>query len=310
MLFCFSYPVITFPETEFLQEEVSANSLDLLEIKAVNSLTNGAQSTYMFRDIYSDSGGFINTIDAANTNATFTSSSTNEAHAQDLASSTADTGFKGLKITIGANSQYLKSVTKHASATPTSAHLRDAAGNILSIATFSGNIATFQPYYILQAGAIYFLTCGSNGASYTSRYKASVGFPINLTTLSVTNGCNGAFAGSDVIGNITSIEVSTSPALNSYVNGGADKIIQTNAETLASNPAQFQIYTLGETITGTGSVTYDISFDNGAHYQTGITANTETAITNTGTELILKQNLNAGDSGGNAAAKGYAVMFW
>lgn len=292
-----------------LQTPILENTLEILQIQAANSLTATSNGS-IIADIYSDTTGYKNTIDTGNTNATFASGTSSEAHGQDLASSIADTSFKGVQITIGTTSKYLMSVTKHASCTALYAQLRDSVGTILSTASFSGNTATFTSPELMGAGMVYFITCGSNGASYTSRYKSSVGFPIAGTSLNFTNGCNGAFAGSDVVGNLTAIGVSSSPNYGTYTNGGADKIVQTNEQTLSTSPNYFQIFTYKGVTTGTGAINYDISFDSGAHYQTSIADDTATQIINTGTGLIIKQNLDAGASAGNATAAGYGVIVW
>jgi hypothetical protein len=65
-----------------------------------------------------------------------------------------------------------------------------------------------------------------------------------------------------------------------------------------------------EETTGTGSVTYDISFDNGSNYQTGLESFQQYEIEDAGTQLLLKQNLNAGASEGTASAYNWGVLLW
>jgi hypothetical protein len=90
---------------------------------------------------------------------------------------------------------------------------------------------------------------------------------------------------------------------------GVNAIIQTNAQTIESGFTHFMIVSNEET-TGTGSVTYDISFDNGSNYQTGLESFQQYEIEDTGTDLILKQNLNAGASNGAASAYNWGVLLW
>lgn len=89
-----------------------------------------------------------------------------------------------------------------------------------------------------------------------------------------------------------------------------DSIIETNAISLPSTPANFLIFAFRKNETGTGSIDADISFDGGSNYQEGVALNTETAITNVGSSMILKLNLNAGASAGLAECEGYGVLFW
>lgn len=90
----------------------------------------------------------------------------------------------------------------------------------------------------------------------------------------------------------------------------SDKIVQTSKIDLPSTPSKFIIFSFRDTFVGTGNIDGDISFDNGANYQTGISLNTETSITDLGDEMILKLNLNAGASAGKAETQGYGVLFW
>jgi len=68
--------------------------------------------------------------------------------------------------------------------------------------------------------------------------------------------------------------------------------------------------TANETIAGTGSVTYDLSTDGGLNFQTGLIEGDEITLTNVGSSLILKQNLNGVGAGNTATAKDWGVSIW
>lgn len=103
-------------------------------------------------------------------------------------------------------------------------------------------------------------------------------------------------------GNVTTIYSATTESAN--------QMVKTSATTVSSGYNRFQCYTYKKTTTGSGSVTYDVSFDGGSNYQTGIAENTVTTITNPGTSLIVKQNLNGTTATSGAKTGGYAIMFW
>ena len=91
---------------------------------------------------------------------------------------------------------------------------------------------------------------------------------------------------------------------------GANKLLQTSETLLDYAPTHFQFFAWKKEYTSTGNITIDVSFDGGDNYQTGIALDTPTEITNTGTEMMLKINLNKGASDGTAQLAGYGIMLW
>ena len=99
--------------------------------------------------------------------------------------------------------------------------------------------------------------------------------------------------------------------LYGYISIGASNFfIQTLEKSLETTPTHFQVFAWKPAYTLTGNITIDVSFNGGTNYQTGIELDTPTEIINTGTEMILKINLNKGASDGEASLKGYGVMLW
>jgi len=96
---------------------------------------------------------------------------------------------------------------------------------------------------------------------------------------------------------------------SSFTGIPSDFIIQSNVLTIGTGAQNFQVIAYRNATTGTGTITADISFDNGAHYIT-VELETNTEIINRGTQLIIKIKLNAGASEGEASCKGYGVSFW
>lgn len=75
----------------------------------------------------------------------------------------------------------------------------------------------------------------------------------------------------------------------------ATQIVQTKPQSIQSGFQRFVIFATEET-PGTSSVTYDVSFDGGTNYQTGLVSSQIYEIENPGTSLILKQNLHPGEN--------------
>lgn len=295
----------------FLGTEVLQNSLDIVEIQAADTLTGG-QSAGMVRDIFSDSTGFLNTIATGSTTATFVTDTYHNlgvsvadsypnalTNAYDPRTSPQVSG--GIKFLTKA-AVSLKSITKHSHVNSAKAQLLDASLNVLATATFSGDVATFTTPYQLANATSYYAVVYNDGSDWNDQYVGSQTFPytagtyVDFTAGYLTGGDESAFAHA-----VVSLQ---------FYNVPANKIVQTDMQTLGSTPTSFQIFAWKDSTSGTGSVTGDVSFNNGTNYQTGIALDTATTITNTGDEMILKLNLNAGASNGAASAKGYGVLFW
>jgi hypothetical protein len=88
-----------------------------------------------------------------------------------------------------------------------------------------------------------------------------------------------------------------------------NKIIQTKEQTINAGFNYFMIVA-HETTEGTGTINHDISFDGGSNEQSGLSSFVEYKISDTGTSLILKSNLNAGASQGPSEIEDWGVLLW
>lgn len=284
------------------------NSLAILEIQAADTLTAGT-SAAINNEVFSDSGGYLNRVNTTNTTSFFNTNkyqnSSGTAAQNDSVTTLEATDSvatsTGLLITVNADCG-LVSVTKSSNCTGTRAKLITGT-SVLATASFSGDVATFATPQLLSAGTTYGLYVDNSGASYTRSYHSSDSFPFNSTNINITNGTHTDDT-SNTLPNSYNIQTITT---STYT---GDLIVETNEQTLASTPANFQVFAYKPSTAGTGSIDCDISFDSGANYQTGVALNTATAITDTGTGMILKLNLNAGASAGTAEAQGYGVLYW
>jgi len=90
----------------------------------------------------------------------------------------------------------------------------------------------------------------------------------------------------------------------------SDLIVQTNAITVTTAQISHQLY-CHNVIAGTGTITYDISFDNGSTWDTAQALNTKNPRgSTTGTQMILKINLSGVGIGNSATADDYGIMLF
>ena len=286
-----------------LQTPIIENTLAILEIFAADTLTADTSAS-MVRDVFSDTTGYLNTINTGSTTGKHsTDKYINHGAAVVDAHSIANGGTEGSQTTMqGCKIEtnfpmVITKVTKHANNTSTKCYIRNSANDTtLATADFVGNDATFS--YVAANATTYSIVTDNDGGSYTATWSAQFTYPLVDTNFDWTAAIG---LESDRIRNIANI------TSNTY---GTNKIVQTAAQDLPSTPTNFQVFAYKDTLTGTGTITADISFDNGANYQTAVPLNTATAIGDVGDEMILKINLGAGASAGTAECKGYGVLFW
>lgn len=288
-----------------LQTPILENTLAILEIFAADTLTPETSAT-MVRDVFSDSGGYLNTIDTGNTTGAFSTDKyqntvdTTDTCSGDGAGADSPTGYSGMQIS-ATNTCTLITVTKKSTCTADRCYLLNASKTpIGSAVAFSGDIATFSANNTLTASTTYYLAVKKNDDSAYDSKGGAMTFPEADTNISWTGGL---LDGVDSGANQFNIRTAVTRVIG-------NKKVQTNTQTLTSTPTNFQVFAYKEAIAGTGTITADISFDSGSNYQTGVALDTATTITNTGTGMILKLNLNAGASSGTATAKGYGVLYW
>lgn len=107
---------------------------------------------------------------------------TSNAHGVTLGSTSSSVATKtGPKITIKNGNRLLVSVTKTTNSTCTTAYLEDILGNTLAVATYSGNVATFN--YPLQNGLTYAITNNAGGSNWVWNYNSTPTFPYSGTDL-------------------------------------------------------------------------------------------------------------------------------
>lgn len=305
-----SYSVIV-ENAENLNYLIMENSINILELQAEASLTGG-QSAYMLRDIYSDSGGFLNSVDIGNTTATFSTDKYTNVPTETETTGGATGAGEDLATThtlvLTALENGIINYVGDRRTNGASTWTIDIKQNGVTLATknTSGTDTNVNTTFVLSDYSDLIRTDIDSGL-----------FQIVFTRTSGTGTIQ--WANSDVTYSNANYSMTTqrpprsnditTPTIKYKAITFTTTIVQTSAATISSGISKFQIFTFNESVTGAGSITYDISFDNGAHYQTGITAGEETAITNTGTQLIIKQNLILSEMG-TAEADGYAVMFW
>jgi len=285
------------------------SALNVLQLQVAAAITPG-DYVGVEMDIFSDETGYLNTVDdTSNTTAAFTTNKYTNGNTTGYSKSVSGSGMgyaSSLNITCSAVGGGFVSSTMY--------DLEDAVPG-------DQNNYTFE---IIQGGT----TLASknvlmNNASHSGTLTYVIGdyssaiipgtFSIVITR---TSGSHRIYTNS-----LTSSDqgwIITGQTVPSAVGGGAivftriitDCKVQTNVQTLVAGFTHFQVVAFRGAVTGTGTITADISFDNGAHYQTGLAVNTNYSITNVGTQMILKLNLNGTGAGNTAESMGWGVQLW
>lgn len=302
-----SWEVLNAATSLYIYDNILRNSMAILQLKAAASAAAPDYDSIVL-DLFSDSSGYSNTIDTgAATTATFSTNKYFNTGNLSTADTTGVTYGSGGTASAKCGMKFetktaciLTKITKTAACDATTAYLLNSSKAVIASASFSGNDAVFNQN--LTTSTTYYAAVDSGGSNYSYKQGTPVSYPISKTNINYTIGLDNT--GNDLNNygfNIAS--VTTDIALEK-------RIIQTTAQTLPFTPSKYQLYTLNAT-TGSGSVDFDVSFDNGAHYDTDKTLNTIYDITNAGTELILKINLKTDDSeAGTSESSGYALMIW
>jgi len=300
------------PQTDYsyLADSMSEISLNIL-INSIAAASTLNAWDYMFVDIFSDADGASNTIDTGNTTAIFDTNlykNNSDSDVTDVFAMAPNIGEDktlktGNQISAHANITISK-VTKDASSTATHCYIytddgADAPDTLIEKVAFIGNDATFT-IGDLTSGEKYFVLEDAEGATYSSRTNGGgPTFPevdTNITWIAQYTEGTGIGTGQTrdpitIISNVTT----------------ADKIVQTNAIAITSGPTSHQVY-CHKTIAGAGSVTYDISFDNGVTWITNQTIGITNTGSHSGTQMILKLNLNGVGAANTASANDYSIL--
>jgi len=285
---------------------IAINSLNILQTQAELTAT-ATGNAYFFGDVYTDATGYSNEVDTGNTTALFstnlyknggTGASVENAHGVVFDGTFSNVNDYGMKILTNTACNLTK-VTKSATSNATTCYLRDSSFTLIDTQSFVGNDATFNQS--LNNATQYYITTDGNGGNVQHHNKASgVTYPIADNHINWIAGWQDTADSSIGAWDITSITTTAVLPIENY-------IVQTNPITIPASKTT-AIIVADETTAGTGTITYDISTDNGSNYQTAQTSDTEITLTNVGTQLILKQNLNAGASSGTASATNFGVL--
>lgn len=299
---------VTTDLTSLEQQQLEQNINILINSASASSILNDYDE--MFLDVFSDSTGYDNTIDIGNTTASFVTdqyvnggSETTLNSGFILNTTAGDTNLGGYGISVDVTCE-LKSVTKSSECTGTTAYLRATpTGANIATASMVGNTATFSPTQTLTQGQNYAIMVGSGGSGYTRDIQTSISYPVDGTHINLTGGVWSStdVPESTVAKNIDNIVTVLEPS---------DKIVQTNAISVITGVTNHQVY-CHNTTAGTGAITYDMSFDNGSTWDVDQELNTKNiASSTTGTQMIIKLNLDGIGEGNTSFTKDYAVMLY
>lgn len=283
-------------EQDLILKLIGNNALNILDLTAQANLTAGINANFE-RDIYTDSDGYLNTIDAGNTTASFDTNLYKNNLTEPLTYTKSYNTFKSsttIDFTAKTDNIYLShfELTTTTSSSFTIAVVQNsvtlASKSLSGSSTLEFDFTEGDFSSLIQAGD--FQVTITSDASYYADHEQQT-----------YDGTLYSMSSSYVPNNNTDGIIFTGINQNTCV--------QTNAQTIEAGFTKFMIVANEET-SGTGSVTYDISFDNGTNYQEDLESFTEYNISDAGTSLILKQKLNAGASSGIASAYNWGVLLW
>ncbi len=292
-------------------KRIQENAINIL----INSASASALNDYedMFLDIFNDTNGYDGSVDTINTDAIFYgngNATTNTSLGIPNQTTGAVTTKCGMKFVTTASDKYINKFTKISTTTATTGYLLNASKSVLASASFVGDVCTFNYPIALANATNYYLAVDSGGASYTRSYRLnSSGGHSYPTTKTWMNWIAGLDSGNDeatYFADVISVELyDNSSAV--YSNIDADKIVQTNAQSITANPIGHQVF-CHNTLAGTATITYDISFDGGTTWETDQALNTKNVDVHDGDSMILKLNLNGTGASNKVTSKDYAVM--
>ena len=295
-----------------LQRQQLEQNLNIL-INSVASSSTLNDWDDMFVDEFTDADGTSNTIDTGNTTASFEG---DNAHGKALTSNANYSGFGGVKIEAKEDIT-ITNVHKKTQVTGANAKIYaytdgSALGSELASASWTGDDATFD--LAVASGVKVYVGTITAGTSAHYRDATGTSFPLEKEQITYLSGAGSqsGFAENTMedIESITTTPSTPSNYSNDDAGTPADLIIQTKAITCVTAQTHHQVF-CHNTTTGTGAITYDISFDNGSTWDTAQSLNTKNARGGTtGTQMILKLNLNGVGDGNTASADDYGVMLF
>lgn len=291
-----AYPTAT-DYSDSINQRVLENAINIL----VNSASAASLNDYdnMFLDIFSDADGYDGTIDTGNTTATFDTDHYKNLTTLDLAirdggSTEATSSARGYNFTTQQAGVMITSVEVDPNFNGDRCQvIRVSDSAVMETSTsLSSNVFTFTGTELADATA-YKVVADNSGASYNAQYVNTPGsYPYTDANISVTSGTY------DSAGSTWNIR-------NIFSSVASDVLIQTNATTTTTGATYHQLYAH---YSGSGTVTYDISFDNGVTWDTGQPINTKNQVTDAsvGTQMLVKINT----TNGTILIDDYAVLLY
>lgn len=287
---------------------IGLNALNILDLTAQSSLTAGINANFE-RDIYTDANGYLNTINTTNTTSPFyLNKYVNYGLKENYdGGTTKGTSVNEITINCSALSEGLISEFKMQNA-------RTASGANFTVQIIQdSDILATKTINVPASATQVFSFLNSDYSSYIQEGN----FQIKLFSdgsYVAPNSSTTSFSG-DFFSFTNQTVPYSSDGTNKIIYTSLEKkdlLVETNAQTIESGFTKFMIVSNEET-TGTGSVSYDITFNSDAEtptYQEDLESFKEYSIEEAGTSLILKQKLNAGASNGEASAYNWGVLLW
>jgi len=287
---------------------ISKLSLEVLRL-AVDATLTTPDYNFMFCDYFTDADGADNTINSGGSSSRFdTSLYTNDTPETSAHGETPwnDDGAYNTKMGMKVDFDEIETVTgitKDAGSQATNGYLQTSkTSGIVASGSFVGNTCIFDAPYTVAASTNYYVCVDKAGASWNFRKVAGTSFPI------ANNGVNwtACFAASLE-------ETNASKGVASIIMGGtiSDSFIRTTAEALDNAPTFIFLYA-ENSITGTSSINYDVSFNGGTSWDsTGNSLNTKIPVTDgSGKSMVIKINQNKGADDDIATVSNYAALLW
>ena len=297
--------------TGVYSEQVQQNINILINAIASSSTLEAYDEMYL--DIITDNDGEDNTIDTGNTTAIFDTNKyknpTTKEDGDDVTETnpnttwSSDTGYKkcGVKVQF-ANTHTGLTVTRATGGNATKCYIQTAmASGVLATETFDENGVAVFTGLSLSASTDYYILNDSDDENFTIKYQYST-TPSDTGEVNWVGCVNQGSEYSDQSSEIQSITYTEK--LDIPANG----FVQTNALTVSDDAVDYLLY-CHNAVAGSGNVTYDISFDNGANYETGKTLNTKYTRTEASSkQIITKINLNGVGAGNTSEVSDYSLL--
>jgi len=279
----------------------------ILQLEANDTLT-AATYTDMFLDIFSDSTGYSNTINTTNTTSAFSTNkyTTPVSQTGTVTWNPDSTGSISTKlgwkiVTVSTSGITLTEITKDSQSNATTWYVgTTAGGSQIGTGSFSGDTSGAISL-ALSASTTYYVTSDSGGSSYTYAQKNDTlnvdSTPDNLFRMTA------GYAGGDQSG--THYNLAT---VKCEISGASTSVTETNTITVPSGIIKYRLF-VKKVLTGTGAITYKISFDNGSSYSASRTLDTDYDVPG-GATTSCKIQLEHSKGTGSADAYGYSLMVW